>query len=565
MADETDKQGEPSPVERIKEASNYLRGTIGEGLADEATGAIAEDDTQLTKFHGIYQQDDRDLRSERQKQKLEPHYQFMVRIRLPGGVLSPEQWLALDELAHKYANGQLRLTTRQTFQYHYVFKRDLKPLIQGINAAGMDTRGACGDDNRNVLCNSNPNRSAVHAELLAWSRRISEHLLWHSGAYDEIWLDQTPQGEDKEPLYGRTYLPRKFKVALAIPPENDTDIHANDLGFIAIVEDGGLTGFNVAVGGGMGMTQSEPATYPRIADVIGFITPEQVLEVSEHIVAIQRDYGDRSNRKHARFKYTIDDRGLDWIKGELHARLGWELGPARDYRFESNGDRYGWIQGDDGRWHCTVFVQNGRIADTDTAPVMTGFREIARAHKGEFRVTGNQNIIIANVEGNDKGAIDKLLQQYKLHGTKRQSALRLNSMACVALPTCGLAMAESERYLPSLIDKLEEVMRDAGLEDDPIVVRMTGCPNGCARPYLGEIGFVGKSLGHYQMYLGAGFAGQRLNKLYRESVTEEEILTELTPVIHRYAAERDENERFGDFVVRKGYVKATRNGLDFHD
>lgn len=566
MSNPRGDQNKPSDLEQIKVDSNYLRGTIREGLLDDVTGALAESDTKLTKFHGIYQQDDRDLRPERQKQKLEPHYQFMVRLRLPGGVLQTDQWLALDQLAHERANGQLRLTTRQTFQFHYVLKPHLRPLLQGINAAGLDTRGACGDDNRNVICNTNPARSESHGEVYEWARTLSDHLRWKSSAYDETWLGKEPTvGQSEEPLYGETYLPRKFKFAIAIPPENDCDVHANDVGLIAIVEDGKLAGFNVAIGGGMGMVHSEPESYPRIGSVIGFCEPEQLLEVAEALVGIQRDYGDRSNRGRARFKYTIDDFGLDWVKDKLDERLGWKLPGARDYHFESNGDRYGWVEGENGNWHCTVFVQNGRISDTEKAPVMSGFREVAKVHKGEFRITCNQNIIVANVAPEDKDGIDALLREYKLRGTEQQSALRLNTMACVALPTCGLAMAESERYMPTLVGKLEAVMKEAGLEEDPITMRMTGCPNGCARPYLAEIGFVGKSLGHYQIYLGGGFAGQRMNKLYRDSATEEEILSELSPIIHRYAKERKEGEHFGDFVIRKEYVKATHNGMDFHD
>lgn len=555
-----------SDVEHIKLASNYLRGTIQQGLADEVTGAIAPDDTQLTKFHGFYQQDDRDLRDERRRQKLEPHYQFMVRMRLPGGVLSPEQWLKVDEVARNCANGSLRLTTRQTFQFHGVLKKHLKPLMQGINSVGLDSRGGCGDDNRNVIANTNPDISMLHKQVHDWAHAISRHLLWKSKAYDEIWLDAPPSDTpDEEPIYGKTYLPRKFKFGIAIPPHNDCDVFANDVGLIAITEGEKLLGFNVAVGGGMGATYGEPETYPRLASVIGFCTPEQVLAVSEKIVKIQRDYGDRHNRAHARFKYTIDDRGLDWIKSELNKRLGWELGAAREFHFDSNGDRFGWLEGDNGKWHLTLFVENGRIQDSDAASAMTGFRELAKIHTGEFRVTCNQNVIVANVAAEDKDAINKLVKQYGLKDGSKDSALRRASMACVAFPTCGLAMAESERYLPDLITKLDDVMRDAGLAEDAIVVRMTGCPNGCARPYLGEIAFTGKAPGKYNLYLGASFNGDRMNKLYRENIGEDEILDELTPMIQRYSEERDPGEYFGDFVIRAGIIKPTTEGRLFHD
>lgn len=553
-------------VEHIKARSNYLRGTIAEGLADEITGAMPDPDTQLTKFHGFYQQDDRDLRSERKHQKLEPHYQFMVRLRLPGGVLTPAQWLALDEIARDYGNGTLRLTTRQTFQFHGVLKKHLKPLLQAVDRHGLDAKGGCGDVNRNVVANTNPHRSALHAQVYEWSKRISEHLLWRSSAYDEMWLDAEPSGEpDAEPLYGKTYLPRKFKIAVAIPPENDSDVFANDIGLIAIADGDDLLGFNVAVGGGMGMTYGEPGTYPRLGTVIGFCAPEQTLEVVEHLVAIQRDYGDRVDRKHARFKYTIDDRGVDWLRDELAERAGIELAESRPYEFDGNGDRFGWVEGDDGRWHLTLFIENGRIADFPDYRLAEAMRELARTHTGEFRVTCNQNLVIANVEADAKPAIDKIVAEYDLDNGERNTALRRASMACVAFPTCALAMAESERYLPSLIGKLDDVMREAGLADDPIVVRMTGCPNGCARPYLGEIAFTGKAPGKYNLYLGASFTGDRLNKLYRENIDEDEIMAELTPLIHRYAAEREPGERFGDFVVRVGVIKPTHEGRAFHD
>lgn len=566
MNDQT--QAQHSGTEIIKENSNYLRGTIEEGLADPITGAIAEDDTALLKFHGSYQQDDRDLRQERRKQKLEPAYQFMIRVRMPGGVCVPKQWLALDQIGNTYANGSLRLTTRQTFQLHGVLKRNLKSTMRTINDTLLDTIAACGDVNRNVMCNPNPYRSAVHAQVYEFAKKISEHLLPKTRAYHQIWLDEKPvvgtPDVDPEPIYGKTYLPRKFKVVIAVPPSNDVDIYAHDLGFIAIVEKEELVGFNVTVGGGMGMTHSEPETYPRLADLIGFCKPEQVVQVAEHVVKTQRDFGDRSNRKHARLKYTIDDRGIDWFKDELEARLGWSLEPVRPFEFTDNGDHYGWVKGVNGKWHLTLFIENGRIRDHHGFPMMTGLREIAKVHTGDFRLTPNQNLMIANVDGKQKTKINALVQQYKLNGVEHYSTLRLNAMGCVALPTCGLAMAESERYLPSLITKLEEVMLGAGLRDDAITVRMTGCPNGCARPYIAEIGFVGKSVGHYNVYLGAGFAGDRLGKLYREGITEDKILAELTPIIQRYAKERQDGERFGDFVIRTGYVKEVKVGREFH-
>lgn len=567
-----DKQPAPgsSENEYIKEASNYLRGTIAQGLRDSITGGIAPSDQQLLKFHGMYQQDDRDVRLERQRQKLEPLYSFMVRIRMPGGVCTPKQYLDLDRLACSYGSGSLRLTTRQTFQLHAVAKRDLRTTVQELHKTLLDTVAACGDVNRNVMCNPNPALSSIHDEVYAWAKRISEHLLPRTRAYHEIWLgDDLLAGGDlpdeEEPIYGRYYLPRKFKVAIAVPPNNDVDVFANDLGFIGIAEQGKLVGFNVAVGGGMGMSHGEKATYPRLADVIGFCQPEQAVAVAEAVLATQRDFGDRKNRKHARLKYTIDEHGLDWFKGEVQRRLGYDLAPSRPFAFASNGDRYGWVKGVDDTWHFTVFIMNGRIRDDGDRPLLTALREIAQVHDGDFRMTGNQNLMIANVSKANKKRIDGLLDRHGLKDGLKQTGLRLGALACVAFPTCGQAMAESERTMPGLLDKLDAVLRASGLEQEPITIRMTGCPNGCARPYMAEIGLVGKNLGKYNLYLGGGFTGNRLNKLYREGIADDEIVSALEPIFHRYAGERTPGEHFGDFVIRAGYVKATLQGKDFHD
>jgi sulfite reductase (NADPH) hemoprotein beta-component len=570
MSDEAQPAPGSSENEYFKDASNYLRGTIAKGLRDPITGGIAPSDQQLLKFHGMYQQDDRDVRLERQRQKLEPLHTFMVRIRMPGGVCTPAQYLAIDRLACSHGGSTLRLTTRQTFQLHTIPKRHLRQTVQAINKVLLDTIAACGDVNRNVMCNPNPFLSSLHGEVYGWAKRISEHLLPRTRAYHEIWLGEElvaggEPADDAEPIYGKHYLPRKFKIAVAVPPSNDVDIFANDLGFVAIADNDKLTGFNVTVGGGMSMAHGEHATYPRLADVIGFCPLADVLAVAEAVLTTQRDFGDRKNRKHARLKYTIDDRGLDWFKGEVERRMGHALAPVRPFVFESNGDRYGWVKGVGDSWHFTIFIMNGRIRDQGDRALLTALREIAKVHDGDFRLTANQNLMIANVSKANKRRIDGLLDQYRLKEGATQTGLRLSSMACVALPSCGLAMAESERYLPSLLDKLDAIVRAAGLEKDPIVIRMTGCPNGCARPYIAEIGLVGKNLGKYNLYLGGGFVGDRLSKLYRESLADEEIVATLDPIIHRYARERNPGERFGDFVIRAGYVKATRQGKDFHD
>ena len=371
--------------------------------------------------------------------------------------------------------------------------------------------------------------------------------------------------DEEEPLYGKRYLPRKFKIAIAVPPSNDVDVFANDLGLIAIAEKDRLVGFNVTVGGGMGMTHGEKATYPRLGDLLGFCRPEDVIAVAEAVMTVQRDHGDRQNRKHARLKYTIDDHGIDWFKSQVETRWGRSFGPAKPYLFESNGDRLGWTKGVGDSWHYTLFVVNGRIRDDPGRPLLSALREIALAHDGDFRMTPNQNLMIANVSAANKPRIADLLARYGLGEGETLTGIRRNAMSCVALPTCGLAMAESERYLPSLLDKLDAIVRAADLANHPIVIRMTGCPNGCARPYVAEIGLVGKNLGKYNLYLGGGFTGDRLSKLYRENIGEEEILACLEPMLQRYARERSTGEHFGDFVIRAGFVKATLQGRDFHD
>ncbi|MEM8866748.1 MAG: NADPH-dependent assimilatory sulfite reductase hemoprotein subunit [Verrucomicrobiota bacterium] len=554
--------------EGIKERSNFLRGTILEGLADVSTGSISADDQQLTKFHGIYQQDDRDVRSERRKQKLDKAYSFLARIGLPGGVCTPKQWIVMHELAEICAFDTLKLTTRQAFQLHGILKGNLKHTVKSVNDAMMSTLAACGDVNRNTMCNPNPYESAVHEEVQQIVEKIDAHLKPKTSAYAEIWLDgekvASHGDETTEPLYGVTYLPRKFKIAVAIPPTNDVDVFAHCLGFIAIVEDCKLAGFNVTVGGGMGMTHGNEKTFPRLADVIAFCKPDQAVDVAEKIVSIQRDHGDRVERANARFKYTVERLGPDWIRAELEKRLGCALEDRRDYTFESNSDRYGWVEMANGKWNLGLFIEGGRIADTEGEPLKKGMLAIAKMHKGDFRLTANQNLIIGNVDAGDKAEIDRLVEEYALDAYKTASGMRRNQIACVSLPTCGLALAESERYLPSLVTDLEVILEEAGLQQDDIVIRSTGCPNGCGRPYLGEIGLVGKVPGKYNLYLGAGFGGERLNKLYRTSVTHEQIIDELRPILIRYAKEREEGERFGDFTIRAGYVKPTTAGNQFH-
>jgi len=553
----------PSHLEHIKSASRFLRGSIAEGLADPVTGAISEADTKLLKFHGSYMQDDRDIRDERRRQKLEPAYAFMVRARLPGGVMTTAQWLAFDRVASDYASSGLRITTRQTFQWHGIRKRDLQRAIAAINAALASTIAACGDVNRNVVCNTNPVESRAHAEAYAWAVRLSDAFKPKTHGYPELWLDARPldaeaAASESEPLYGPTYLPRKFKIGLAIPPLNDIDVFAQDLGLIAIIEEGRLTGFNVAIGGGMGATHGDPKTYPRLADVVGFVPAARVVALAEATIAVQRDWGDREERKHARFKYTIDTHGLERVKAEIESRAGFALEPARAFRFDSNGDRFGWVEGHDGRWHLTLQVASGRLLDTDETRWLAGMREIARVHTGDIRLTCNQNLIVASVAAADRARIDTIVAAHGMDGYLRHSGIRRHAVACVALPTCGLAMAESERYLPRLLPRLEAMLDRHGLLAEPILLRLSGCPNGCSRPYLGEIALVGRAIGRYDLRLGADFRGQRMNQVYRENVDEPALLEALEQLFARYAGERVEGEHFGDFLCRAGVLAPGR-------
>jgi sulfite reductase (NADPH) hemoprotein beta-component len=543
---------ELSHVEKIKRESRRLRGTLEDSLQDSLTGAIREDDTVLIKFHGSYQQDDRDVRDERRRQKLEPAYSFMIRTRLPGGVCTPGQWLQLDEIARHYGNGTLRLTTRQTFQLHGVIKTELKATMQAINAAMIDTIAACGDVNRNVLASANPVESRAHPIVYDWAKKLSEHLLPKTSAYHETWLDgeKVFSTEQAEPLYGETYLPRKFKAAIVVPPVNDVDVFAHDLGFIAILEGGELQGFNLTVGGGMGATHGDAETHPRVADVVGFLKPEQLLAVAEAVMTTQRDYGNRAVRKRARIKYTIEDRGLAWFVEEVTRRQGFALEPARPFEFTQQGDRFGWVEGYDGRWHLTLRIEAGRVADNEFGPRMTGLREIAKVHRGDFRLTPNQNLTIANVDAASKAFVNSLVVKYGLNRHEQASPVARDALACVAMPTCGLAMAEAERYLPRLTKLVEEQLARNGLAGLPLILRITGCPNGCARPYLAEVALVGKAPGRYNVFLGGDGRGQRLNTLYLENVDEPTILGALDGVFARYAAERVEGERFGDFAQR---------------
>jgi sulfite reductase (NADPH) hemoprotein beta-component len=550
---------EPNPTkplaanEGIKAESHLLRGTIAQDLADTSTGAISEPNSQLTKFHGLYLQDDRDQRLTLKKEGKEKAFIFMLRLRLPGGRATPQQWLVLDAMSEKFASPSLRLTTRQTFQFHGVLKGNVKPLIQGVHRAMIDSIAACGDVNRNVMAPPNPERSPLLQEVYDHARAWSEFALPKTHAYHEIWLDDelVAGGEEKEPMYGPTYLPRKFKTGFALPPHNDVDIFSQDLGFIAIEKNGKLAGYNVTVGGGLGMSHGNADTHPRLADVAGFIKPGQVNAIGKAIIETQRDYGDRTNRKHARLKYTIEDRGLAWFKGEVEKRSGIKFAPARPFAFKTIEDPHGWHECADGTWFYGLHILSGRIKDAPNWPMKTALREIAQVHTGDFRLTPSQNLTISGVTAAQKPLIEAILAKHGLADENKRSRLRLNALSCVALPTCGLALSESERVLPEILEKFEVVLDDAGLRDDAISLRVTGCPNGCARPYLAEIGLVGKAPNKYALYLGAKYDGTRLNRLFSPSVSIDDAVKLVGPIIRRYAKERQPGEGFGDFCDRE--------------
>jgi sulfite reductase (NADPH) hemoprotein beta-component len=553
MTNETEAPKKANPNEGIKAESHHLRGTIAQDMADTSTGAISEPNSQLTKFHGLYLQDDRDQRIALKRAGQEKAYSFMLRVRLPGGRATPQQWLTLDRLAGEVASPSLRLTTRQTFQFHGILKGNVKPLVQGMHTVLLDSIAACGDVNRNVMTSPNPERSPVMQQAYEQARAWSDFALPKTHAYHEIWLDdELVAGGEKEaePMYGETYLPRKFKTGFVVPPSNDIDVFSQDLGFIAIVEDDKLAGYNVTMGGGLGMSHGNDQTFPRLADLVGFITPDQVQAVGEAVLTTQRDYGDRTNRKHARLKYTIEDRGIAWFKAEVEKRSGVIFQPARPFEFTTIEDPHGWHECLDGTWFYGLHILSGRIIDRPGWPMKTALREIAEMHQGDFRLTPSQNLSISGVTPEQKPVIEEILKKHGLDKENERSGLRLNALSCVALPTCGLALAESERVLPDILAKFEPIFAAVGLARDAISLRITGCPNGCARPYLAEIGFSGKAPNKYALYLGAKYQGTRLNRLFAPVVTIDEAVTLLTPVIQRYAKERQQGEGFGDFCDR---------------
>ncbi|MFT8212249.1 MAG: assimilatory sulfite reductase (NADPH) hemoprotein subunit [Symbiopectobacterium sp.] len=554
-------EGKLADAERLKRESNYLRGTIAEDLQEGLAGGFNGDNFLLIRFHGMYQQDDRDIRAERAEQKLEPRHAMMLRCRLPGGVMTPEQWLGIDKFAAESTlYGSIRITNRQTFQFHGILKPNVKPAPQLLNQLGLDALATANDVNRNVLCTSNPVESELHQQAYDWAKKISEHLLPRTRAHAEIWLDQEKVATtDEEPILGATYLPRKFKTTVVIPPQNDVDLHANDLNFIAIADNGRL------VGGGLSIAHGDKATYPRTASELGYIPVEHTLAVAEAVVTSQRDWGNRTNRKNAKTKYTLGRVGVDTFKREVEKRAGVTFEAVRPYEFTGRGDRIGWVKGIDSKWHLTLFIENGRILDYPGRPLKTGLAEIAKIHKGDFRLTANQNLIVAGVSTRNKANIEALAREHGLIDDN-VTEQRKNSMACVSFPTCPLAMAEAERFLPEFVTEVEGIMQRHGVGDEHIVLRVMGCPNGCGRAMLAEVGLVGKAVGRYNLHLGGNREGTRIPRMYRENITQAEILSELDSLIGRWALERQQSEGFGDFAIRSGIIKPVLDpARDFYD
>ncbi|MET3078270.1 assimilatory sulfite reductase (NADPH) hemoprotein subunit [Pantoea leporis] len=559
-------EGKLVDAERLKKQSNYLRGTILDDLDDGLTGGFTGDNFLLIRFHGMYQQDDRDIRAERVAQKLEPRHAMMLRCRLPGGIITPTQWLAIDKFAtDKTIYGSIRLTNRQTFQFHGILKKNVKPTHQMLHEVGLDALATANDVNRNVLCTSNPVESELHQEAYEWAKKLSEHLLPQTRAYAEIWWDKEKVATtDKEPILGETYLPRKFKTTVVVPPHNDVDLHANDLNFIAIAEQGKLIGFNLLVGGGLSIDHGNKATYARTASEFGFLPVEKILDVAAAVVTTQRDWGNRTDRKNAKTKYTLERVGVETFKAEVEKRAGLTFEPIRPYAFTSRGDRVGWVKGIDEKWHLTLFIENGRLLDYPGRPLKRGIAEIAKIHQGDFRLTANQNLIVAGVPEKQKAQIEAIAREHGL--MEAVTPQRENSMACVAFPTCPLAMAEAERFLPSFVTKVEEIMHKHGIGEEHIVLRVTGCPNGCGRALLAELGLVGKAPGRYNLHIGGNREGTRIPRMYRENINEGEILASIDELVARWATERQANEGFGDFVIRTGIIKAVVDpARDFWD
>jgi sulfite reductase (ferredoxin) len=545
-----------SAAERVKARGNDLRGTISEELLED-TPIFSDDAGILLKFHGVYQQDDRDRRREARRLGLDKHHMMMIRTRIPGGIVSPEAYLAHDRIAEQWGNGTLRVTTRQDFQLHGVLKGDLKAAIRAINEGLLTTLGGCGDVERNIMCCPAPSHDRLHNEIHAHLANLVDGLAPVTRAYSEIWLDgeiaASTAPATPDPLYGERYLPRKFKTALAIEGDNCVDIYANDLGLVAHpAADGTIDGFDVLVGGGLGRTANKPNTYPAVAQPLGYVAAQHAVEVARAVVSVQRDYGNRVDRRHARLKYLLADRGIAWFRTEVGARLSFAMAPPRQLQWNAVQDHLGWQVQGDGK-HCYgLFVENGRIQDTEHGGLRSALRELVETLRPQIRLTPQQNLLISNVTDADRALVVEILARWKVTPSESIPNTIRDSMACPAWPTCGLAVAESERVLPTLIREIAVLQRDAGLQDSHISYRMTGCPNGCARPYLGDVGFVGTTLGKYDVFLGGDTEGTRLNELYARNVKLEEIPGVLRGPLLEYARTQRPGEGFGDWCARQG-------------
>ena len=542
--------------ELIKEKSRGLRGSIAEELAQD-TEHFEKPTTDLLKFHGIYQQDDRDVRRERLKQKLPKAYYFMVRTKNPGGgELSPEQWDAVLDICDRYANGTLRITTRQDFQFHGVGKRNLKRTIRALNERYVSTYGACGDGNRNTMaCPVSDIAQPSRFNAVEWAKKVSRHLSFQSTAYYEIWLNgERLAGEstEKEPLYGRGYLPRKFKIAFSSPEDNCTDALTNDIAIFALTGSEGLEGFNVFVGGGVASTHGNLKTYPRLAEPLAFAEPDELLNLVTRIVEIQRDHGNRENRKRARMKYLVDLWGIDRFREELEMRLGSALDNPRPMRIQRVEQHLGWTpEKTDGLWMLGLFVENGRIKDTTEMRLKSGLTALIRRFGPGIRLTPSQDIILTHIHEEDRAEVEGMLVDHGISVHEQASALRLQSLACPALPTCGLAITEAERYLPSVINDLEAM----GYGDLSLTLRMSGCPNACSRPPVAELGLMGTSRNAYTIYVGGSPVGTRLATAYADDVPPEKLIAEIAGLLDAYRTHSSRNESFGDFCHRIGVAK----------
>jgi sulfite reductase (ferredoxin) len=545
-----------SKNETVKATSNHLRGLIKEELLED-TPAFGDDSETLLKFHGIYQQDDRDRRKEARARGLSKHHQLMIRTRIPGGVVSPDAYIAHDDISGRWANGTLRVTTRQDFQLHGVLKGDIKKSIRAINDALLTTLGGCGDVERNIMCCPEPIADRFHADVQQSISAMVTELTPKTRAYHEIWLDgevvKTSEPE-VEPLYREQYLPRKFKTTVALEGDNCVDIYAHDLAIVAMRSaQGTVRGFNVLVGGGLGRTHNKPETFVAVAVPLCFVKPDQVVDVAREVVAVQRDYGDRSNRRHARLKYTIAERGLDWFREEVQRRVAFMLQPPEHLDWKPVDDHLGWHEQGDGRLYVGIFIENGRIADVEGVRSRSGLRRIVEELRPEVRLTAQQNVILAGIDAADRPRVEALMAEYGIAAVESIPQAIRNSMACPAIPTCGLAVAEAERALPGLIRRLASLLDELGLGDERISFRMSGCPNGCSRPYLGDVGFVGTTLGKYDVMLAGDFNGTRLNRVFAPNVPIIEIPVLLRPIFESYRSDRLPGEGFGNWVERVGF------------